>query len=405
MERKLGWPFPKRKKYLDELVSNGGTRTYDVPFQGRTISLPRNRVRIELPKYRLANGRTLASQAEYLAKNTDLPADFFTRDLESEEAQRAQHALLKELIPGAGLLAHFKKHEQTDPLILTNTGFVLNGNRRLCAMRELFWGQETKYAHFEHVEVVILPPASEEDLDEIEAHLQIHPDIKEEYSWYATAMMMRRRRSEHNLTWDQLEARYGIKANDIKQMIYMLEDGELWLADRKCPGRYHLLEGKEFAFRQFHQNKDSDKLFSNDHERKAFERISYALFDEDPKGGRLYDSIPSVAKGFREVVANLRDDLSLNTSGDLSDVIAAANDPKRQDQVREIVSKTIYGIRLRAKEQKKQDFVLDQVRRANTALVDALNAYSSKTPKEGIAAQLEEISKNVGRLESKLRGD
>ena len=136
----LGWPLPKRKDHIRRLADAQVKETYRVPFQGRQQPLPIRLVPIGFPKYRLDNGRTQAAQAEYLAKHPERPADFFRRDLESEEAHRAQHEILKEMITGGGekdLLRYFKGREQTQPFILTDDGFVVNGNRRLTAFREL----------------------------------------------------------------------------------------------------------------------------------------------------------------------------------------------------------------------------------------------------------------------------
>ena len=36
---------------------------------------------------------------------------------------------------------------------------------------------------FKHVRVVFLPPCEQNDIDELEAELQIQPDIKSEYPW------------------------------------------------------------------------------------------------------------------------------------------------------------------------------------------------------------------------------
>src|SRR5216684_4710957 len=135
----LGWPLPKRKELIQRLKQEPNKKTAVLPFQGRLQEFSRHRVPISFPKYRLDNGRTRSAQVEWLALHPELPKDLFTADLESQAAQSTQHNILKSMF-GQGdkeLLRYFRKHEQADPLILTELGFVLNGNRRLCAMREL----------------------------------------------------------------------------------------------------------------------------------------------------------------------------------------------------------------------------------------------------------------------------
>lgn len=106
---------------------------------------------------------------------------FFERDLESIEALEIQHDLLKQMLkknPNADLREFFVDNIQEEPLILSHLGFVINGNRRLCAMREV---REKKhkdsnrelYDRFQYIDVIILPPCDEKDIDELEAQLQI----------------------------------------------------------------------------------------------------------------------------------------------------------------------------------------------------------------------------------------
>jgi len=174
---KYGWTYPDRKKHIEDCLKTS-TRTQEIDFQNRPrTARPILTLDIEFPKYRLSNGRTYDLQAEYLAKNPQLKTDYFTKDPEFEEAQKVQHKLLAELIKN--LFEYFAKHKQDEPLILDHEGFVVNGNRRLCAMRELINQDADKYAHFRTIDFLILPPGTEEDIDELEARLQEHPDIKD----------------------------------------------------------------------------------------------------------------------------------------------------------------------------------------------------------------------------------
>src|SRR5260370_40788769 len=95
----LGWPLPRRRELIQRLAASAVAEHFRVPFQGRLPALPIRRVPVEFPKYRLDNGRTQAAQVEYVTVH-DLSDDFFSRDLESDAAQRAQHEILKEMITG-----------------------------------------------------------------------------------------------------------------------------------------------------------------------------------------------------------------------------------------------------------------------------------------------------------------
>jgi hypothetical protein len=176
-----GQPLAVREKELAELAKTKAERTYPVRFQHKQQHLAWHRVRIELPKYRIANGRTRAAQQDYIATNS-LPAKFFDLSkTEDDQVQKAQHAVLLEMIrnsnPDKDLLKFFKKNEQDEPLILDRKGFVVNGNRRLCALRELLAADPKAFQRYVHVDVVVLPACSPKDIDELEAQLQVQEDI------------------------------------------------------------------------------------------------------------------------------------------------------------------------------------------------------------------------------------
>ncbi len=91
------------------------------------------------------------------------------------------------------LLPYFRDHEQEEPLILTHTGFVLNGNRRLCVFRTLFEEDAKTFGNFANVSVVVLPYGDEKDLDRLESRLQREREMRADYPWYADAVKYRRR--------------------------------------------------------------------------------------------------------------------------------------------------------------------------------------------------------------------
>jgi len=219
----LGWPLPKRKDLIQKLNQEPLKLVHTVYFQGQRQDLAMRRVPIGLPKYRLDNGRTRSAQAAYLSRHSDLPESLFQRDSESDVAQRAQHEILKSML-GTGekdLMRYFRTREQMQPFILTDLGFVLNGNRRLCALREIIEqdevGQHKK--RFEHVDIVILPPADQHDLDKLEAIYQLTEDIKAPYSWTARAYMLRARRNEDDFDEQELSAIYQLPVSEVSDLL------------------------------------------------------------------------------------------------------------------------------------------------------------------------------------------
>lgn len=410
----LGYPYPKRTAHLRNLYGTPAKRTYDVRFQGKLQTFPIHSVPVELPKYRLNNGRTLAAQAQYLAKHPDLSADFFKKDLELEDAQNAQHEILGRMVHEKELLDFFRKNEQEQPLILNHDGFVVNGNRRLCAMRILLAEDKEKHKRYENLDIVILPPATEEEIDDLEAELQIHQDIKADYAWTAEAFLYKSRKIEHNYTDDDIARRYQIGKSEVREWIQMLEYADRYLASRDKVGQYEEVEEDEYAFRQLTKNRS--KLFKTEGQRNVFEQISYCLID-DPEGGRLYEKIPSAGRFFDKVVSRLREDLKLQpvttlpfdggllggVPDEVWDVLAAVEDKKNSARVRDIVIDVVEGEVAKEKEQKRSDFVFSQVRKASAALIEALNGITELTEKNGISGQLDSITKSVEQLRKWLR--
>ena len=122
------------------------------------MDLPIVRVPIELPKYRLANGRTSSLQAEYLAKNISVRDDIFSGDAELWDAQTAQHELLLLVVKKQDLRKTFEDpaNKQIEPILLDEHGFVVNGNRRLCCWRDLYYQDSSRYGHFAYIDVAVL---------------------------------------------------------------------------------------------------------------------------------------------------------------------------------------------------------------------------------------------------------
>src|SRR5581483_11646227 len=186
------------------------------------------------------------------------------------------------MLDESGLFDYFKDHEQEQPLILSYYGFVVNGNRRLCAMRELYDSEKTKYARFKNVDVVILPPCDEREIDWLEGKEQIQPDITGPYRWTATAIMYRRRMADHKFTPKDLATLYEVDPEDVTELLDLLAHAELYLADRGKPGRFSELNKDEFAFRQLKKNRAKIKEEAN---KEVYDQLCYTIIDE-PTGDR-----------------------------------------------------------------------------------------------------------------------
>ncbi len=415
----LGEPLEVRERTIAGLDAQQKGDTHRVPFQGdENRYLPVRKVRIGLPKYRIENGRTMAAQRERVV-NRGLTPDFFdTARAEEEEVQKAQHEILLQMARNGGtdLLSYFRGKTQTDPLILDRRGFVVNGNRRLAAMRALFQDDPQRYERFSHVNIVILPACDVRDIDELEARLQFDEDIKADYSWIAEALTLREKGRTY--AFDQLASIYRKTEKEIRGLIERLEVSEAYLSRWNRSGQYHRVESAEEAFKQLQKK---TRALSGSPGREEFMReISYPLI-EDPEGDRVYNFIRKAPDYLDDILGALEttalrgvQPATLHEGGDLG-LFGSEADPQetrflaaarslqtlsesQAEQVAEEVKRSIESAELRERQRQRANYVAERVREANTALQDALAARDSAQDSNGIEAQLQAIDDAVREL-------
>jgi hypothetical protein len=426
MAVELGWPLPKRLQLIEEQIARA-TDTHRLEVtDGRISALKIVTVPNGLPRYRLENGRTASLQREYLATHPDLEKSFFSGDPERESVQAVQHELLLNLIKGAGLLAYFEdiSHRQVDPIVLDHRGYVINGNRRLCCWRVLHERDAAKYAHFSHVDAVVLPPLDDAAVDKLEARLQIEPDIRDEYTWDAKANMLYDRQQIHGLRTAELASLYNYRESQVKQYLDMREYAITYLKSRGAAERWSRVSDKEFAFKKIVEKR---RGLTSEATRRLFEEAAFVLLD-DPEGGRLYDSIPQLAvhidtirdrlgREFEPVRAFVTSRVSepspssaddFFTSNDvppdasdvdLANVIAA---PENRVRAAEVLKDVIEGAQALERERGSAEYVLKRLQRANTEIQQAINGIQDSSSRDGVPEQLNQIEAGLRRLKEWL---
>ena len=420
-EFKKPWPLPKRIDYIGKHTSKLSHETYgDIDFLGQTkwdVYL----VDLDLPVYRLSNGRTLAHQREYIAKYKK-PKNFFIADMESVEALRAQHSILKGMLNQEGLLDYFKNHNQRQPFILTQEGYIVNGNRRICAMRMLLAKDQKKYARFNKVRVIFLPPTDSTHIDELEAELQVHPELRAKYEWTTEAMMYRNRQKEHDWSIDDIARIHNKTNKQIEEYIAALELADQYLMERGKPDRYSLVEDQFYAFKKLREGR---RKIKKPVERDTFTHLSYLLIDNpESAGGRLYDLIPDLQDNLEVVTSKIKaevnqipisgpsaevsldEDLDLlaNDQGrDSGELSAFLQDEKAREIVRTVVQDAIQSIQAKSKQKKSADRALKEVSNAHTNLVSALNHLTKTSNVSGIDNHLNNITDVVRKIREWLK--
>ena len=89
----------ERKTQISELIKNPIDH-HNLSFRNDILRLDVISVPINLPAYRLQNGRTKSAQREFIKLN-NLPEDYFSEESGDLEKQRAQHGLLLNLVDKA----------------------------------------------------------------------------------------------------------------------------------------------------------------------------------------------------------------------------------------------------------------------------------------------------------------
>jgi hypothetical protein len=156
----------------------------------------------------MQNFRTFSDQAEYIAKE-GVATDYFQAGQEIESVQQVQHEMLAKLAERgvadsvAPIVEVLKRDKQREPLLITSTGVVVNGNRRLAAMRELYALPSRDFLDFAYIDCAVLPAdASVSDVLDIEASLQAKQETKLDYDWVGDAQLMKAMVQSHGNTAD-----------------------------------------------------------------------------------------------------------------------------------------------------------------------------------------------------------
>lgn len=418
---RYGFSLPERLQKFNELISNkqaNSVTKFDVPTVNGTELYDVYMVSVELPKYRLDNTRTLALQEQYVY-HENKNEDFFN-DVESDAIQEIQHNLLKSLIKSSDkdkdLLSYFSTHTQTEPLILTHEGFVISGNRRLCALRELVEQDYESYKHFSQVRVVILPNLDADKIDQIEDFLEQQKDIKEPFSWVSRALGYRRRMHKYKFSDEQLSSITGVKKNEITSLINKVEIADRYLDSIGKSKDYNQILDDFYAFEKIYSCQTRDK--GGPSKKTAFEKLSFlAIKNKDSFSDRMYKNIPIIF----EAQTMIQDELSNEFETELKEIEKEVNadiklsglklfpDPtisliklidrtENEEKIIEIVSDKIEEYLALEREKKKRSSVLDRVRKANTLLIEANAIKSHESDKTGITNQLKNIEKEMEKL-------
>ena len=240
-----------------EAQKAGKTRR-EYKFRSGAEALPIITLPMDYLIYRLENYRTRDRQLSLMASGA-LPHGFFDAGRrEDASVQQKQHEILvSESQRGSGetIKAIYdelgKVGEQTDDLIISADGVVVNGNRRLSAMRELLAENSTRYGKFKDIICAVLPESSTADeILKLEIGLQMQPETKLPYEWTALGRAARDL-LEVGMSDQMIADLMNRDKGDILRAIKMIDSADMYLSDwLKTPDEYDKLDETEQAFRQ-----------------------------------------------------------------------------------------------------------------------------------------------------------
>jgi hypothetical protein len=283
----------------------------------KVISLP-----VDVPVYRMDNCRTYSEQQDAIAKES-LDKSYFTKGQELSSVQAVQHTILAKLAKRestsvSSILEVLKKEGQRGPILITSTGVVVNGNRRLSAIRELYAADESVNSKWGHVRCLVLPAdTSPDEVDDIEANEQARPQTKLEYDWIGDAQLVRRQVNKGRTT-KQVADQLRRSDPDIKNLLQSIDEADLYLNEwANKPGQYSIVSG------------DAEQIFGDLPKRltgktvplqNASRAIAWSLFENrDKVPGRIYAFNAAFGKLAEAVLSNVAEQLDLPTTQNADD--------------------------------------------------------------------------------------
>jgi len=312
-------PDVERSELIKRAVS-ASTETHPFyEYQNQKSDLQKIRLDITVPVYRMQNYRTRTAQLKFIHEHSK-PQAFFSAGQENESSQQAQHDILvsfaKEGRSGSisPIYDELQSEEQREPLLITSGGVIVNGNRRLAAMRELLTERASDFKRFSYVDCAVLPKSvTPDEIREIEVRLQMRPETKLPYGWVNESIAIHEfLNSGKDL--DYVSALMKKRKKDVERAARALMEAEIYLKDwRREPGEYQHVEDAEQFFNDLAKavaGKEGELL-------EVSRRIAWVLLSNPKKlSRRVYDYNFSFDKRTDEVVSSLVDRLGIELSVD-----------------------------------------------------------------------------------------
>ncbi len=279
-------PRSARRRTIESALA-GAVPAHFVPMPDGLAQVPVVRIPHEDLVYRLENGRLIAELHEHMYRNNVSWASL-EQDAESQQVQQLLHELLMQHASDkrGPIFQELKRQkQQSEPLLVDCNGVVINGNRRLAAMRSLRAQDPRTFSGFAELTVAVLPAdISAADIDFIEAALQMAPETKLGYGWINRRLKLRRQLQELGLPKDWVCKAYQIEEPEqLDQEIGQLELVEQYLKTRlRAPDHYEAVADAEAHFVALHAQLSTLKSPLDD----LWKTIGFAMIHARDKLGK-----------------------------------------------------------------------------------------------------------------------
>lgn len=395
-------PQHERKAYIEaQLKTSSETTTSHDVYEGSATPLKVIRIPLNMPLFRMANGRTQADQASFISEK-GLAPDYFTAGEENDTVQEVQQRVLRR-ISNEGpdsitpIFDELERDKQTDPIMITPSGVVVNGNRRLMAMRALYANRQAEFPSFETVRCAVLPPLGAEEVDDIEVRLQMRPETKLPYSWISEALKVEKK-LETKKSEEAVARLMRKRPGDIKKVLAALNYARIYLTEwKRRPADYSLVEGGEQFFGDLvgRMKNKSGAL------REANLRMAWIMFDNRSSlGGRLYDYNKIVGEKAEDVLTQLADRVEMPAAEAVQDGVRETSDEEFEiDLGDEPADDKFTSLIAVFDDDTRRDDVFDQLRAVCQTMLDA-----GRAKKLGNAALMAARDANTRLAEIDLAG-
>jgi len=383
--------------------------THQETVQGSQLVMVQFKIDINYPKYRMENGRTIDAQDKfkYLYPNK---ADAFD-DPSSQEAQQLQHSILVEMAEESDLRKLLLAKGQTRPILLRHDGYVMDGNRRLAAMREIH-RLETKgpKPDFAYVTVARLPELPAKEIQSIETRLQDSKDGKAEYFWVSKIRNMDRNINEFGMSKQEVAREMNHKVGTVEERLEMFKLMTRYLESIGTPLQYFSLGAEEQAFKTLAKGMkryESNKILQNQVIDLCFNIIRHNE-SGDSKHKRILtvvDDLQTVIRQTASLIPSAKE-LTENTPSIFVDSHEKSDVQLPKLIISEENSRVIHQAVRDAKRKKEVEDIANSPAKSISEANSLLSSvkFSSETKmKKQIQGQLKAIGKQVEELLKQLK--